>query len=180
MADPSLYRSIAGALQYLTLTRPDLAFTVNQLCQHMHQPTIAAFIAFKRVLRYLKGTLTFGLDLNGGGLHLTAYSDADWAGDAIERCSTSGFCVFLGHSPISWSAKNQSTVARSSTEAEYRSLAHTAIELSWLRSLLQALHVLLTDCPLLWCDNVSATSLASNPIFHARTEHVEVDYHFIR
>lgn len=84
MDDPKFYRSIAGALQYLTLTRPDLAFTVNQLCQRMHHPTTTDFAALKCVLRYLKRTLTYGININGGGLHLTAYSDADWARDPID------------------------------------------------------------------------------------------------
>ena len=88
--------------------------------------------------------------------------------------------VFLGSSPISWSSKKQSTVSRFSTEAEYRALATTAAELSWLRQLFRDLLLFLHHIPVLWCDNVSTIALASNPVFHARTKHVEVDYHFIR
>lgn len=101
LTDPTPYRSVTGALQYLTLTRPDLAFAVNQLCQHLHQPTTADYTALKRVLRYLKGSLTSGISFQRGSLHLIGYSNADWAGDPMDRPSTSGFCIFLGGSPIS-------------------------------------------------------------------------------
>lgn len=180
LTDPTPYRSITGALQYLTLTRPDLAFAVNQLCQHLHQPTIADYTALKRVLRYLKGSLTSGISFQRGSLHLIGYSDADWAGDPMDRPSTSGFCIFLGDSPVSLSSKKQPTVARLSIEAKYRSLAHTTAEICWLHMLLCDLHIFLPNCPALWCDDLSAISLASNPVFHERTKHVEVDYHFMR
>lgn len=94
MANPSLHKSITGALQYLTLTEPDLAFAINQLCQHMHRPTETHFVGLKWVLRYLKGTLTFVSHLPKGGLHLTAYSDGNWEGVSSNHCSTSGFCAF--------------------------------------------------------------------------------------
>lgn len=130
LPDPSLYWSITGVLQYLTLTRLDITFAVNLASQNMHQPTKANFIALKRILRNLKGTLSFGIFFKRGYLHLTVFSDADWASDSSDRRSTTGFCVFLGPAPISWSAKKQHTIAWSSTEAEFRSLAHTAAELS--------------------------------------------------
>lgn len=180
LTDPTLFCRITGALQYLTLTRPDITFAVNQACQHMHSPSNNHFTALKRILRYLKGTLSYGIFLKRGFLHLTAFTDADWAGDPSDQRSTSGFCIFLGSSFVSWSAKKQSTVVCSSTKAEYRSLAHTAAELSGLRVLLHDLHIFLPTRPTIWCDNISSISLASNPIFHAQTKHVEVDYHFIR
>lgn len=126
LSDPTSYRRITGALQYLTLTRPDLLFAVNLACQHMHQPTEANFVALKHFLRYIKGTLSHGLFLQCGPLQLTVFSNADWAGDPIDRRSTTGYCVFLGSSPVSWCAKKQHLVARSSTEAEYKSLVHSA------------------------------------------------------
>lgn len=113
-------------------------------------------------------------------LDVHAFSDSDWAGDCTDRKSSSGYCVFLGANLISWSAKKQTTVSRSSTEAEYRSLAYTAAELSWLLMLLRDLHIPVTPTPLLWCDNTSAIALATNPVFHARSKHIEVDCHFIR
>ena len=130
LSDPSTYRSMVGALQYLTFTRPNLAFSVHQLCQLMQFPTTAHLEAAKRVLRYVKGTLSHGIYFSRGPLTLTAFTDADWAGDPFDRKSTTGFMVFLGSNPISWSSKKQSTVSRSSIETEYCALATTAAELS--------------------------------------------------
>uniref|UniRef100_A0A2N9HGM7 CCHC-type domain-containing protein n=1 Tax=Fagus sylvatica TaxID=28930 RepID=A0A2N9HGM7_FAGSY len=180
LPDPTPYRSLVGALQYLTFTRPDLSFAVNSLCQHMQSPTSAHMVAAKRVLRYVRGSLSHGLLFQPGPMHLTVFTDADWAGNPVDRRSTTGFLVFLGNNLITWASKKQPTVSRSSTEAEYRSLAVGAAEVAWIRMLLRDLHVFLSECPLIWCDNTSAISLASNPVFHARTKHVEVDYHFVR
>uniref|UniRef100_A0A2N9GFY5 Reverse transcriptase Ty1/copia-type domain-containing protein n=1 Tax=Fagus sylvatica TaxID=28930 RepID=A0A2N9GFY5_FAGSY len=113
-------------------------------------------------------------------LTLQAYADVDWAGNSDDRRSTLGYVVFLGSTPITWVSKKQSTVSRSSTEAEYRSLASATTEVLWIRMVLKDLRVFLLDPPLLWCDNLSAIALASNPVFHARTKHIEVDKHFIR
>jgi hypothetical protein len=106
VADASAYRSLAGALQYLTLTRPDLAYGVQQLCLFMHDPRESHLAFLMRILRYVKGTLSFGLRIGTGPVNsLTAYSDADWAGCPDSRRSTSGYCVFLGDTLISWSSK---------------------------------------------------------------------------
>ena len=180
LSNPSTYRSMVGALQYLIFTRPDLAFSVYQLRQFMQFPTTTHLEAAKRVLRYVRGTLSHGIYFSHGPLTLTAFTDIDWVGDPFDRKSTTGFMVFLGSNPISWSSKKQTTMSRSSTEAEYRALATIAAELSWLRQLFRDLLLFLHHVPVLWCDNVSAIALASNPVFHARTKHVEVDYHFIR
>jgi hypothetical protein len=174
------YRHLVGALQYCTLTRPDISFAVNQLCQFMHSPTTTHWTAAKRVLRYLKGSINHGLHFAKGSLHLNAYSDSDWAGNPDDRRSTTGYALFLGPCLISWCAKKQSVVSKSSTEAEYRSLALATAELYWLRMLLQELQVFLSSSPTLWCDNLGALALASNPVYHAHTKHIEVDYHFIR
>ncbi|XP_028121913.1 uncharacterized protein LOC114319107 [Camellia sinensis] len=153
--NPSLYRSLVGALQYLTITHPDLAFAVNSACQHMQCPLFSP-----------------------GPLVLHAYSDSDWAGNTVDHRSTTGFCVSLGLNLISWSAKKHPTVSWSSSEAEYRALAQTAAELSLLAMLLTDLHVSFPT-PTLWCDNLSAIAMTTNPVFHARSKHIEV-VHYVR
>jgi len=180
LPDPFLFRSVVGALQYVTITRPDIAFAVNRVSQFMHNPTMSHWSAVKRILRYLKGSLQSGIHIRASSdLTLHAYSDSDWAGCPDDRKSTTGYLVFLGPNLISWSSKKQPTVSRSSTEAEYRSLAMASAELVWLQRLL---HELKHPCSstVLWCDNLGATFLASNPAFHARTKHIELDYHFVR
>lgn len=123
--DPTLYRSLAGVLQYLTFTRPDISFDVQQVCLFMHDPQTTHLNALKRILRYIKGTISHGLQLNKTTSNsLVAYSDADWAGCPTTRRSTSGYCVFLRENLISWSSKRQHTFSRSSAEAEYRGVAN--------------------------------------------------------
>jgi hypothetical protein len=148
LTDPSPYRSLVGALQYLSLTRPNISFAVNKVSQFMHRPTSLHLQAVKRILRYLKSTISYGLLLRRSPSRtLQAYSDADWAGCPDDRKSTGGFCVFLGPNLISWSSRKQRTVARSSTESEYRTLATTAAELLWLQSLLRDLGIFLPSPP---------------------------------
>ncbi|CAL9029439.1 unnamed protein product [Prunus brigantina] len=182
LSDPTPYRQLVGALQYLTFTRPDISYAVQLVSQFMGSPTDLHFEAVKRILRYLKGTLGYGLPihLSPAPSLLVAYSDADWAGCPDTRRSTTGYCVFLGKTLISWSAKKQRTVSRSSAEAEYRALAHASADTIWIQSLLHELHFSLSTPVLLHCDNLSATYMAANPVFHSRTKHVAIDYHFIR
>ncbi|KAI0523201.1 hypothetical protein KFK09_005595 [Dendrobium nobile] len=179
-SDPSLYRRLAGSLQYLSITRPDIAYATNRVCQHMQQPTEQNFKDLKRLLRYINGTLSFGLPISIGNLELHSYSDADWASDTTDRKSISGFCTFLGPNLISWTVKKQATVAKSSTEAEYRSLSAAASDVLWLRRLALELQLPQPAPTVIHCDNTSAIAIAKNPVFHARTKHIEIDYHFIR
>nr|GEW54027.1 ribonuclease H-like domain-containing protein [Tanacetum cinerariifolium] len=139
--DPTLYRSLAGALQYLTFTRPDISYAVQQVCLFMHDPQEPRFAALKRVLRYVRGTLAYGLQLYSSSTSsLVAYSDADWAGCPTTRWSTSGYCVFVGNNLLSWSSKRQATISRSSAEAEYRGVANALAETCWIRNLLSELY----------------------------------------
>nr|CAN69370.1 hypothetical protein VITISV_010057 [Vitis vinifera] len=181
LSNPTEYRTVVGSLQYLSLTRPDIAYTVNKLSQFMHQPTSDHWNAVKRLLRYLCGTLDHDITLRRTSpLALHAFSDSDWAGNKNDFTSTSAYIIYLGHNPISWSSKKQRTVARSSTEAEYRTVASTAAEIRWICSLLTELGVTLPQQPVIYCDNVGATHLCSNSVFHSRMKHVALDYHFIQ
>lgn len=181
LVDFTKYRQIVGSLQYLSLTRPDISFSVNKVCQYMSSPTEEHWIAVKRILRYLQHTKSYGLLISKESKHdLQVFTDADWAGCLDDRRSTTGFALYLGKNLISWGSHKQKIVACSSTESEYKALADTAAEIKWIWSLLSELNFPLKLTPVLWCDNVGATYLASNPIFHARTKHIEIDYHFVR
>ena len=187
LSNPTEYRTIVGNLQYLSLTCPDISFVVNKMSQFMHQPTDEHWTLVKRILCYLNGTVNDGLLLHRTlPLSLHAFSDSihaffddDWAGNKDDYSSAGAYLVYLGSNLISWSSKKQKTVARFSTEAEYHSIATTAAELCWVCFLLSELYINLVSPPVVYCDNVSATQLSSNLIFHSRMKHVAVDYHFL-
>jgi len=179
--DATSYRSLAGALQYLTITRPDIAYVVQQVCLHMHAPRDVHLTMLKRILWYVKGTAHLGIQLHViSSPSITAYSDADWASCPDTRRSTLGFCVFLGSSLISWSSKRQTTVSRSSAEAEYRAIANVVSECSWLRQLLGELLCKVPMATVAFCDNISSVYMSKNPVHHRRTKHIELDIHFVR
>jgi hypothetical protein len=181
VADPSEYRSLAGALQYLTMTRPDLAYAVQQICLHMHDPRDGHLAIVKRILWYVRGTASSGLLLAARpSTYIVAYSDADWAGCPDTRRSTSGYCVYLGGALVSWSSKRQATVSRSSAEAEYRAVANAVADCVWLRQLLGELSCPVSKATVVFCDNVSAVYMSTNPVHHRRTKHIELDIHFVR
>ena len=147
----------------------------------MHAPRDSHWTLVKRILRYIRGTMTLGLTLTAStSLEMVAYSDADWAGCPDTRRSTSGYCVYLGPSLVSWSSKRQPTVSRSSAEAEYRVVANAVVECTWLRQLLQELHHDVSRATVVYCDNVSMVYLSANPVHHRRTKHIELDIHFVR
>ena len=146
----------------------------------MHTPTTVHWSAVKRILRYLKYTYSVGLNIHRSlSTLVSAFSDADWAGCSDDRRSTGGFAVYLGSNLISWSAQKQSTVSRSSTEAEYKSMANATAEIMWVQGLLKELGIQAPKAARLWCDNLGATYLSANPVVHARTKHIEVDFHFV-
>ena len=147
----------------------------------MHDPREPHLAALKRILRYLRGTPSLGLLIRpSASSELIVYSDVDWAGCPDTRKSTSGYAVFLGDNLVSWSSKRQNTVSRSSAEAEYRAVANAVAEVSWLRQLLGELQAPLRRTSLVYCDNISAVYMSSNPVQHQRTKHIEIDLHFVR
>lgn len=179
--DPTNYCRLASALQYLTLTRPDISYAVQQVCLFMHAPKVQHMDALKRILRYVQGTINYGMHLYKSTVQsLVSYTDADWGGCPDTRRSTSGYCVFLGDNLISWSSKRQPTLSRSSAEAEYRGVANVVSESCWIRNLLLELHCPIHKATLVYCDNVSAIYLSGNPVQHQRTKHIEMDIHFVR
>jgi histone deacetylase 1/2 len=183
VTDPTFFRSIVGGLQYATVTRPEISYLVNKVCQFLSSPLEEHWKAVKRILRYLQGTIHHGLLIKPAPtyepLSLTGFCDADWASDPDDRRSTSGACIYLGPNLVSWWAKKQTLVARSSAKEEYRSLAQASAEVLWMQSLLKELRVT-TKVPQILCDNLSAVSLAHNPVLHSRTKHMELDIFFVR
>ncbi|KAH9726925.1 hypothetical protein KPL70_008466 [Citrus sinensis] len=181
LEDASMYRQLVGSLIYLTLTQPDISYAVGVMSRYMQNPKKSHLEAVRRVLRYVKSTIDYGLLYKkGGNCKLVGYCDADYAGDHDTRRSTTGYMFTLGSGTISWCSKRQPTVSLSTTEAEYRAAAMAAQESTWLIQLMNDLHQPVDYAVLLYCDNQSAIRLAENPVFHARTKHVEVHYHFVR
>ena len=146
----SLYRSTVGALQYVTITRPDLAFVVNKACQFMAHPTTTHWNAIKWILRYLKSTSSHGISLHASlSFELQGYTNADWASSPDDRHSTGGYYIFLGPNLISWSSTKQKVVSRSSAESEYQALVSITAEITWVQALLKELCISQTTVPLL-------------------------------
>jgi len=181
LQDPASYRRLVGKLNFLTHTRPDIAFAVQHLSQFLQHPRHPHMRAGLHVLQYLKNEPALGIFLNNSPTYdLLAYCDADWASCSHTRKSVSGFVIFLGNTLISWKSKKQATVSLSSAEAEYRSLRRLTAELSWLSRLLSELGLTaITPIPIK-CDNLAAIYIAKNPVFHERTKHIELDCHFVR
>ncbi|KAL9455248.1 hypothetical protein AB3S75_010624 [Citrus x aurantiifolia] len=181
LSNPSSYRRLVGRLIYLTVTRPDIVFAVHVLSRFMHEPRTTHMDAAIRVLRYLKGSLGKGILLSStSDLHIRGYCDADLGSCPTTRRSVTGYCTFLGDSPISWKTKKQNVVSRSTAEAEYRSLADLSCELQWLKALFADLGHLQHEAMTVYCDNQSALYIAENPVYHERTKHIELDCHFVR
>ncbi|KAG8501082.1 hypothetical protein CXB51_003205 [Gossypium anomalum] len=180
LSDGTLYRQVVSILQYLCLTHPDLSFAINKVSQYMHKPYDVLWTVVKRILLYVNGAIDYGLLFQASSMSLTGFSDANWASSIEDRKFIFGFFIYLGYNLVGWMSKKQSVVSRSTTEAEYRSLANATSKLMWLHSLLTKIGLKLSGTPVIWCDNSSAVSLATNPMPHARVKHVELDIHFVR
>jgi hypothetical protein len=186
-ADPSVvqdYQRQIGSLMYLmTKTRPDIAFAVSCCARFMSNPDATHFRALDRVWKYLAGTVDYSLvyTTSEHRLHLSGFVDSDWGGDYPTRKSTTGYIFFYANAPVSWSSKIQKTVALSSCEAEYMALKEAIKEFVWLSSLFNEIDSLKTcNSKVLLTDNQSAIDLSKNPEYHARSKHIDIQYHYVR
>jgi hypothetical protein len=169
-----------GSLLYLCASRPDIMLSVGMCARYQAAPKESHLMAMKRIFRYLIHTPTFGLwYLKGSSFELVGYSNSDWAGDKVDRKSTSGACQFLGRSLVSWSSKKQNCVSLSTAEAVYVSTASCCAQLLWMRQTLKDYRVHCDKVPLL-CDNESAIKIAHNLVQHNKTKHIEIRHHFIQ
>lgn len=179
--DPTLFKSLVGSLRYLTCTRPDILYAVGIISRFMESPTTSHLKTAKRILRYLKGTLDYGMLYSSSkDFKLVGYSDSDWAGNFDDSKSTSGFLFFLGNTAFTWSSKKQPIVTLSTCEAEYVAATSCVCHAIWLRSILKELHMALEEATEIFVDNKSAIDLAKNPVYHDRSKHINTRYHFIR
>ncbi|KAK6151896.1 hypothetical protein DH2020_014531 [Rehmannia glutinosa] len=181
--DDSQFRSLIGSLLYLTSTRPDIMYATSFLSRFMHNPKESHMSAVKRIFRYLKGTIQYGLfypkNENEGGFKLMGYSDSDYAGCRVDRKSTSGTCQMLGNILVSWFSKKQNSIATSTAEAEYIAMGSCCAQVLWMRQQLRDYEIEEKEIPIM-CDNTSTIAITQNPVLHSRTKHIDVRYHFIR
>ncbi|MCO5562213.1 hypothetical protein L7F22_015839 [Adiantum nelumboides] len=181
LEDVTMYRQIVGSLIYLTISWPDLSYSVGLQSQFMQLPRKPHLDVVRRTLRYVSATLDYALFYEASTeLQLSGFTDADSTGSVCDRRSTSGFMFSLGSAAITWSSKKQPTVVLSSTKAKYRGATVAACEVAWLELLLGDLRIQVQRPVVIHCDNLSSIQLARNPVFHAKTKHTEVHYHFIR
>jgi hypothetical protein len=179
--DQRSYRSMIDNLLYITASRPDIMHAVGMVGRYQATPKQSHFQAVKRIFRYLKETMAYGLWYpRNQNLQLTAYSDADWANCVDERKITSGGAFFLGDSLVAWLSKKQGSVSLSTIEAEYIATATCCTQVLWMIQTLADLEVKYTAPIPIHCDNTSAISVSKNPVFHSKTKHIPIKYHFLR
>jgi hypothetical protein len=180
--DSTKYRKMIGCLRYLLHSRPDLSYSVGVASRFMENPTVMHAKAVKQILRYLKGTVDFGLVYVQGGSadKLIGYSDSDHGGDTVERRSTGGMAFYLNENLITWCSQKQKTVSLSSCESEFMAATAAAKQALWLRNLISEITKQKPKPVTLFVDNNSAIALMKNPVFHGRSKHIDLKYHFIR
>jgi hypothetical protein len=181
LVDATLYRQIIGSLMYLTNTSTNICFAMNTLSQYLVEPRRVHLVAAKHVMRYLKGTLDYVLCyIEDHDFRLYGYTDSDWAGSASDKNSTSGCCFSLGSAMTSWQSRKESSIALSTTEAKYIAACSTNCESIWLWKLLTCLFDLEMEAIVILCDNQSCIKRTENPVFHDKSKHIEIRYHYIR
>lgn len=178
----TVFKQMVGSLMYLTVTRPGLVYSVCLISRFMTSPRESHWLAAKRILRYVRGTTELGVFYKKGetGSKLMVYTDSDYAGDLDGRRSTAGYVFMMASGAISWASKKQSVVALSTTEAEYIDAALCACQCVWLRRILEKLGFEEKMETTIMCDNSSAIQLSKNPVFHGKSKHIEVRFHYLR
>jgi hypothetical protein len=175
-----LYRQIIGSLMYLMNTRPDICFVVNTLSQYLVEPRCVHLVVAKHVMRYLKGTLDFGLCYNGDqDFRLIGYTALDWAGSVSDRKRTLGCCFKPRSAMTSWQSRKQSSISLSTTKVEYIVACFAGCEAIWLRNLLTYIFDLEMEATVILCDNQSCIKMTENLVFHDKSNHIEIWYHYI-
>jgi len=178
--DQSLYKSMIGSLLNLTASRPDITFVVGVCARYQAEPKMSHLTQVKRILKYINDTSDYGiLYYHSENSMLIGYCDADWAGSADDRKSTSGGCSFLGNNMVSWFSKKHNSVSLSTAEAEYIAAGSSCSQLLWMKQM-QKENKVEQDVLTLSCDNLSAINISKNPIQHSRTKHIDIRHHFIR
>ncbi|GJS86258.1 hypothetical protein Tco_0752799 [Tanacetum coccineum] len=178
--DSTKYRGMIGSLLYLTASRPDIMFSVCLCARYQEAPKTSHLEAVKRIFRYIKGTKHLRLWYpKGTNIEIVVYADFDYAGDYVDRKSTSGIYTFVGCCLTSWFSKKQTALAISTTEAEYVSDEKACQQALWMKQALIDYDIRF-DNVLIMCDNKGATDLCKNPVQHSRTNHIEIRHHFLR
>lgn len=179
--DVTQFKSMVGGLRYLVHTTPNIAYSVVIVSRFMEKPTLLHQHAVKRIIRYVKGTINFGLvyTKSSGNNLLTGYSDSDLAGHIEDRRSTGGMVFYLNESLVTWVSQKQRCVALSSCEAEFMAATGAACQAIWLRKLLEQITGSYVGLVTLFIDNKSAIDLAKNPVFHGQSKHIDIRHHFI-
>jgi hypothetical protein len=180
LVDLKLYRSMIGIFLYVTAFRPDILFSVCMCARFQASAKECHMMTVNRILRYLRQTPNICLWYpKCAKFILIGYSDSDYVSCKIDRKSTSGTCQLLGRSLVSWSSKKQNSIALSTAEAEYVSTGICCVQLLWMKQTLLDYGVKFNYIPLLW-DNESAMKIATNPVQHKRTKHIDIHHHFLR
>jgi hypothetical protein len=180
LVDAMLYRQIIGSLMYLMNTKPDICFVVNMLIQYLVEPKCVHLVATKNVMRYLKGTLDFGLCYNiYHDFRMIGYTDSDWAGSVSKRKRTSRCCFSLVSAMTSWQSRNQSRIYLITTESEYIVACSSSCEAIWIQKFLTSLFDLDMEESMILFDNHSYINMTENLMFHDKSKHIEIQYHYI-
>jgi len=179
-ADPTLYISIIGNLLYLTASRLDIAFSAGVCARFQAHPKESHLTAVKRIIRYVNATVHYGIYFSREtNLVLARYSDADWAGNADDRKSTSGRCFYVGTNLVAWMSRKQASISLSTAEAKYIAAGSCCTQLLWMKKLLCD-YGFNQDTMVIHCDNTSAINISKNLVQHSRTKHIDIQHHFIR